>query len=110
MSAKVCKKCQQSYAVYMERCPHCYPLSGGPQSTKELSTGEHVTLGTAQPAHVTPNVTEPPQVVTPSVTVTENVTPAQPCPLCGQKVPMSHAQRQKAYRERRPSRPAPDHS
>jgi len=63
-----------------------------------------VTPQPPQPKTVTPNVTQPPQVVTPSVTVahpvTQMVTPGYPCPTCGQKVPLSPAEKQRRYRER----------
>jgi hypothetical protein len=68
--------------------------------------------GVVVPDHapVTPRVT-PPLPVTQTVTeVTPAVTqeyvsvlplPGEPCPTCGRKMPMSHAQRQAAYRGRK---------
>lgn len=53
---------------------------------------------------VTPTVTP---LVTPTVTgaddVTPTVTPGQPCPTCGRRVPLTHGLRQKLYRERHPN-------
>lgn len=65
--------------------------------------------GSGPKARVTPTVTPTEEEVTRSITqerpvlvpVTERVTPGEECPTCGQKVPMTNAQRQAAYRGRK---------
>lgn len=44
---------------------------------------------------------EPPTCEPIGAALKPEVGPGEPCPACGQKIPMTGAQRQRAYRERR---------
>jgi hypothetical protein len=70
------------------------PLADKPKSvTKKVVPVDSVTKSVTIPDSVTPNVTES------EPSVTKNVTGI--CPTCGQKIPKTHAQRQKDYRAKK---------
>lgn len=84
MEKPSCKLCGKRHGLGE---PHTLTRESGP------STGPRV--------RVTAGVTT---TRDPDAVVTQTVTPGpgEECPTCGQKMPKSHAQRQAAYRERKP--------
>ncbi len=109
-----CPKCHRdTYSKKWGTCTACYPPADGVGAV--VSCPAPVTLRVTEPPEVTQKVTEPQQVtatvapaVTPKVSAMARAGsygyapgPGDECPTCGRKVPMSHAQRQAAYRQAR---------
>jgi rRNA maturation endonuclease Nob1 len=82
------------------KCPKC----GRDTYSKKWDSCAACGLGSVTSA-VTPTKQKVTQTITQErpvlVPVTESVTPGEECPTCGQKVPMTNAQRQAAYRGRK---------
>jgi hypothetical protein len=101
-----CPKCgRDTYSKKWGSCTACNP----PGQAFTSPAGATVTKSVTEGAKVTPRVSPTSEEVTQTITeerpvlvpVTESVTPGESCPTCGQKVPMTNAQRQAAYRDRK---------
>jgi hypothetical protein len=82
------------------KCPKCgrdtYSKKWG--SCTACGLGSVTSAATPTKEEVTRTITQERPALVP---VTETVTPGESCPTCGQKVPMTNAERQAAYRGRK---------
>ena len=106
MKLTPCPKCRRkTWSAKWQSCTGCGYREGQATLAGALTTPAPRKKKAKAPfakrnGNVTETVTSHEISDTDGDTVTKNVTPDEVCPTCHRKVPMTGAQRQKAYRER----------